>query len=177
MGDKATRITGIAVVRRDIIPWFIATSIMSILYTVVIWIITNGSSDQTSQMLAAGALSGLPFLVIGLFGVLIAVREKGIWLWVTYIVSILLYTLNHSVTLSSLLVANNLLSFMLVVIMVLSIGRIVEYANMRYRIGLKEPAFTAGAWLIYCTLAITCFILTNPLIAELVICSTSNCHP
>lgn len=175
----AKKLTIKNVFRYDIIPWFLVVATMAALYWVAIGLvmIATDKHDPLSETLAQSALGGYRLFIVGFLGCFLIVRTVNIRLWIVCVLSGILYLTSHGLSLSDMYFNNALLTFMLIAVMVLSIMRLMEYVNMRYRIGLQTVEVSFGALSAYIIIAIVCVILTNFSIAEWIVCSSTDCSP
>lgn len=166
MTDRKGNIALKKVFYGDIIPWFAAALFAASLYYGLVWSLSDYSAIWSSDIQVSSinlfdhsllVLSRLAFIKYGIIlaACIFARRSASLATWILVTTLMLIWPLLSTVTPASIWFPNSPVPELMVIIGVLAIGRLAEYAYMRHSSKFTKTSLSDGAALTYSLVAIS----------------------
>lgn len=157
--------------KKDIIPWTLAASVIVTLFALMGLLITAALPIKANYQDGLGVLYSNILLVMALVtaGCITARRRpKDVWTWALALLVIFIYVPQNHMTISVYLSPNGILQAMVGMIGLLAVGRIFEYFYVRDVVKLQGIFMPKSTIAIYGVLAIVCYLMNSSRVFEMI---------
>lgn len=133
--------------KKDLIPWVASAGLALLIFSGVSGLVSSANPILNEGDAIANLYTWARPLYFALVVavVFLARHSKDVWTWVLAVLLIIFFIPQGATNIANALMPNSILQALIAMIGLLAAGRVVEYIQMRYMTGLREPALTYPA--------------------------------